>query len=180
MSTINDKMRRIKFIVTDVDGVLTNGLMGFDANGNHFRHFNARDGLGLALWYLTGGKAALVSGQTNKAVEAVAAQWRCTACMLKTRDKAAACKSLAEEHGIAMDELAFIGDDLIDLGAMEVVGLAVAVPDAAAEVIAAADVTTETPGGAGALREVIERILEAQGRLDEAVARYREGHMDVQ
>lgn len=172
MSGLDEKMGKIRFIVSDVDGVLTNNLMGFDAEGRPFRHFNARDGLGLALWYLAGGKAALLSGQSSKSVEAVGKQWRCTECLLGVRDKATACRELAQRHGLDLSELAFIGDDLLDLEAIRTAGLGIAVADAVERVKEAADYVTDTAGGAGALRETVEHILRIQGRLDHAIAQY--------
>ena len=173
-------MRAIRLIVTDVDGVLTNGLMGFDAEGQPFRHFNVRDGLGLALWYHTGGKAALMSGQRSLAVMAIAQQWKCEECLMGVRDKASACAELAAQQGLKTEELAFIGDDLLDLGALEAVGLGIAVSDAPLQVKEAVDYVTEAAGGRGALREAIETILQAQGRLDEAIGKYRADPGDVQ
>ncbi|MBN2309477.1 MAG: HAD hydrolase family protein, partial [Candidatus Hydrogenedentes bacterium] len=149
MSDLGTAMRRVRFIVSDVDGVLTDGTMGFDAEGRPFRHFNVRDGLGLALWYLAGGRAALVSGQGSPAVEALAKQWRCTDCLVHVRDKAAACRDLAGQYGVALEEMAFIGDDLIDIGAIRAVGLGVAVADAAGPVKDAAAHSTAAAGGAG-------------------------------
>ncbi|MCP4639685.1 MAG: HAD hydrolase family protein [bacterium] len=180
MPTLEERMQQIRFIVSDVDGVLTDGTMGFDAAGRHFRHFNVKDGLGLAMWHLADGKVALMSGQGSPAVEAVARQWRCTECLTHVRDKVSACNDLARRHRVEIAEMAFAGDDLIDLDAIEHVGLGVAVGDAADVVKQAAAFTTKARGGEGALRELVEEILRAQGRLDEVIQQYRHGPTGVQ
>lgn len=170
-------MSRIRLIVSDVDGVLTDGKMWFDGEGRPFRAFYARDGLGLALWRYTGGRMAFVSGLGSPAVETLARQWKCCACLTNTRDKGAACRQIADQEGLSLEEIAFIGDDIIDLNAMDIVGLSVAVKDALEEVRAAAHYVTVVPGGHGALRELIHRLLMAQGKLDYCIRRYREDHV---
>ena len=116
----------------------------------------------------------MVSGLANRAVEVIGEQWRCVECRTGVRDKARACREIAERLSIPLDEVAFIGDDLIDLDAMETVGLAVAVCDAVEPVRKSAAFVTESKGGDGALRELIESLLRAKGQLDEAITRYRE------
>lgn len=172
MSGLESKLAKIRFIVSDVDGVLTDGRMGIDGEGRPFRSFHVRDGTGLGLWKLAGGKSALVSGQGSKSVETIAAQWKCDELMMNIRDKGAACRDLAERYSMSMDQLAFIGDDLLDLSALTVVGLSVAVSDAVAEVRDAADLITDLSGGRGALRELIEKILRAQGNYEKACIAY--------
>ncbi|MFA6242742.1 MAG: HAD hydrolase family protein [Candidatus Hydrogenedentales bacterium] len=177
MQDLVHRMSRIRLIVTDVDGVLTDGKMWFDGEGRPFRAFYARDGLGIALWRYVDGKIAFVSGLASPAVETLAKQWRCCACLTNTRDKASACRQIASEQGLSLEEIAFIGDDVIDLNAMEIVGLAVAVKDAIEEARAAAHYVTVAPGGHGALREVVNRILMSRGKLEECIRRYREDHL---
>jgi len=178
MPSIDERLRRIAFIVCDVDGVVTDGRIWYDAEGRPFRSLHARDGTGLTLWRLAGGKSALVSGLGSKAMEAIAAQWQCAECHMWVKDKAGVCRDMASRHGVALDEMAFLGDDVIDIPAFRVVGLAVAVADAAEEARAAAHLVTEAPGGQGAIRELVRRILNAQGRLADAVAAYHDrGHL---
>jgi 3-deoxy-D-manno-octulosonate 8-phosphate phosphatase (KDO 8-P phosphatase) len=170
--TLQDRLRRIRFIACDVDGVLTDGRMWYDGDGKPFRCLHARDGAALTLWHLMDGKTALVSGLGSKAIEAIVAQWKCAELHAFVRDKARVCREMAERHGISLDEMAFIGDDLIDLPAMRTVGLAVSVADAADEAKALAHMITQVSGGQGAVREVVYAVLSAQGRLDEAIHRY--------
>ncbi|MBI4557134.1 MAG: HAD hydrolase family protein [Candidatus Hydrogenedentes bacterium] len=172
MTALEERIRNVQFIVCDVDGVLTNGSIFFDAEGRSFRAVHARDVTALTLWHLAGGKSALVSGLGSKAIEAIAATWRCTECHLWIKDKARICAEIALRHNIPPEAIAFLGDDIIDLCAMKHVGLAVAVQDAAPEVKAVAHFITDAPGGHGPLRELVHRILAAQGRLDETVKAY--------
>ncbi|MBN2307584.1 MAG: HAD hydrolase family protein [Candidatus Hydrogenedentes bacterium] len=172
MSDIKERLRRVCFIVCDVDGVLTEGGIAFDGEGRPFRTFCVRDVTALTLWHLSGGKSALITGLGSKAVEAVASQWKCTECHMWVKDKRRVCQTIAERHGVGLDEMAFLGDDIIDVRAMRAVGLAVAPHDAAPDAKAAADVVAEAAGGKGCLRELVYRILAAQGRLDETIAAY--------
>ncbi len=167
-----EHLKRISFIVCDVDGVLTDGRMWYDGEGLPFRYLHARDGAAFTLWHLSGGRSALVSGLGSKAIEAIAKQWKCAECHMWIRDKARVCREIADRHGIPLEAMAFLGDDLIDLQAMRTVGLGVAVGDAAPEAKQAAALVLQSPGGQGAVRELIHRVLTAQGRLQEAIEKY--------
>ncbi len=172
MTALKDRLRRVKFIVCDIDGVLTDGSIPFDGEGRPFRTFHVRDVTAMTLWRLAGGKCAIISGLGSKAVEAVAKTWKLTETHLWVRNKQRVCIEMAKRHGFALEELAFLGDDLIDMRVMRVVGLAVAVSDAAPEIREIAHLVTEARGGQGALRELVMRILEAQGRLEEVLDLY--------
>lgn len=172
MSDLQDRLRRVQFIVCDVDGVLTDGRIWFDGDGVPFRAVYAKDGTAMTLWHLAGGKSALVSGLGSKAIETIAAQWTCTECRMWTKDKARVCRELAQNHGLTLDEMAFVGDDIIDLKALREVGLAVVVSDAAEEVKEVAHLVTKAPGGKGAVRELIRQILDAKGILDSTIKAY--------
>jgi len=169
---IDQRLRKTRIIVCDVDGVLTDGGVTFDADGRPMRTFQARDLAGFTLWRLAGGQSALVSGLGSKAMETLADRWQCAECRMWTKDKRRACEEIAAAHGLGLDEMAFLGDDIIDLRAVEAVGLGVAVADAAPKLLAAADLVTHAAGGEGALRELVERILVAQGRFDQVLAAY--------
>jgi 3-deoxy-D-manno-octulosonate 8-phosphate phosphatase (KDO 8-P phosphatase) len=151
---------------------LTDGQIGFDGEGRPFRSVHVRDVTALNLWHLAGGESALVTGLTSKAVQAIAEHWKCAECHMQVKDKGSICREIAERRGIAMEDMAFIGDDLIDLTALRTVGLAVAVRDAVPEAKAAAHLVTEAPGGDGPLRELVQRILTAQGRFDSVLECY--------
>ncbi len=172
MPELEERLNRIRFIVCDVDGVLTDGTIAFDADGRSWRSFHARDATALTLWHLAGGKSALVSGLGSKAVESIADMWKCCECHQWIKDKESICRQIAARHGITMDQMAFIGDDIIDVRAMQVVGLSVAVSDAAPEAKESAHMITKSPGGKGALRELVHCILEAKDKLDEVIKIY--------
>lgn len=172
MSDLKKRLKQISFIVTDVDGVLTDGRMWFDGEGRPFRYLFARDGTGLTLWHLSGGKSAIVTGLGSKAIETVKQQWCCDEIYMWVKDKGRVCREIAEKYGVSPDEMAFVADDIIDLPGMEAVGLPVAVADAVPAVKQAAALVLQTPGGRGAIRELVELILAAQGRLDETITKY--------
>jgi len=166
------RLQRIKFIVCDVDGVLTDGRIWYDGEGRSFRWIHARDATALTLWHLVGGQSALVSGLGSQAIEAIAEQWRCAECHQWVKDKGRVCREIAVRHGIEPEEMAFLGDDIIDIKGLRAVGLGVVVVDAPPEVKTEADLVLETPGGHGALRDLVHRILRVQGRFDEALELY--------
>ena len=168
------QMKRVRLIIMDVDGVLTDGGLHIDGEGRPFRTFSSRDGLGLTMWRIMGGQNAIVTGLDSKAVRVIAARWKCVALATKAGDKAMVCRGIAQKQDIPLEEVAFIGDDILDLPALRIVGLAVAVSDAHPTVQAAAHFVTETPGGKGAVRELVERLIAARGDLDAAIERYQE------
>ncbi|MCP4644983.1 MAG: HAD hydrolase family protein [bacterium] len=172
MTDLTEHLRRIRFIVCDVDGVLTDGSIVFDGEGRPSRAFNARDATALTMWHLSGGKSALVSGLGSKAVESIGAYWKCAEVHMWIKDKRRICEEIATRHGIGLDEMAFLGDDLIDVRAMEACGLGVAPADGSREALAAADLVMDAPGGNGPLRGFVYRVLEAQDRLDEVIELY--------
>ncbi len=165
-------MKRIRLIVLDVDGVLTDGGIYMGPSGEAMKRFDIKDGLGLALWHRAGGMTAILTGRSSEIVENRARELHITAVRQGCTDKGAAFEALREELGVSGEETAYIGDDLIDLPVMGRVGLPVAVADAVPEVRAAACFVTEHPGGHGAVRETTERILRAQGRYETAAAVY--------
>ncbi len=172
MDELQERLKRIRFIACDVDGVLTDGQMWFDGEGRPFRALHVRDGTAFTLWHLSGGKSALISGLGCKAIEAIAAQWRCHDCRMFIKDKAAVCRELAQQHDVSLDEMAFLGDDLIDRSALRVVGLAVAVADADSAAKNDAHWVTQSPGGNGAFRELVYAILRAKGELESVLETY--------
>lgn len=167
--------KRIRLLAMDVDGVLTDGTLYLSASGDEAKAFHVRDGMGIALALSAGLEVAFVTGRASDLVHRRAAELGVRHVLEGIRDKRAALIELAGRLGLEPAETAFVGDDLNDLPALSWCGLPVAVADAPRQVRAAAAWTTEAPGGRGALREVAERILEAQGKLDEAIERYLAG-----
>lgn len=143
----------------DVDGVLTDGGLFYGPNGVALKRFDVRDGLGITLLHEAGVRTAMVSADDAEATLARAAKLGVEVVKLGVSDKAAAVAEILAECDVAADRAAYMGDDVTDLPAFAVVGLSVAVPQAPEPVQSAAQVVTEHPGGAGAVREVCEAIL---------------------
>ena len=169
-----DKLRKIKLLAMDVDGVLTDGGMVYVGESNESKVFNAQDGLGIRLALVSGLKVVWVTGNESPAVARRAEDVGVTALFQGARYKAQAVREIAERYGLSQDEIAYVGDDLNDLPAFEVAGLSIAVDNAAPEVKRAADFVTKRSGGAGAVREIIEMILKSQDRWQEAVKSFLE------
>jgi 3-deoxy-D-manno-octulosonate 8-phosphate phosphatase (KDO 8-P phosphatase) len=161
----------IRLLVSDVDGVLTDGTIVYGSENLESKGFNIKDGLGLRLATWAGLPVAWLSGRRSDAVTRRAAE-------LGVRlyegisDKDAGLRAVAVDHGVALAEIAYVGDDLNDLPALALAGLPIAVADAVPEVKTAAAYITGALGGHGALREVVELILRGQGRWDAGMAVY--------
>jgi 3-deoxy-D-manno-octulosonate 8-phosphate phosphatase (KDO 8-P phosphatase) len=160
-------------LICDVDGVLTDGRVIFDAAGVESKEFHVRDGAGLKYWIRAGHQAALLTGRESTVVARRAAELGITLVEQGALDKLPALGRLLAAAGCTAAEAAYVGDDLPDLPAMRAVGFSAAVADATEEVLEAADYVTTARGGAGAVREVVELILKAQGRWTGILARYR-------
>ena len=161
---LGKQLRRIKLLVLDVDGVLTDGGLWFDDNGQLIKRFDVRDGLGIRLLQQAGIEIAFLSGGHGGATEVRARQLGIQHCLVGIKDKPEALLRLQQQLGNAMAETAFVGDDLNDLAVRPVVGLLIAPADACAPVRRRAHAVLQNKGGHGAIRELAERILEASGR----------------
>jgi 3-deoxy-D-manno-octulosonate 8-phosphate phosphatase (KDO 8-P phosphatase) len=147
------RARRVKMIIMDVDGTLTDGALFVLPDGEEVKSYNVRDGLGILLAHLVGLKTAIITGKTSRALEKRAEKLRIEAILAK--------------HGLAAEEAAYIGDDLGDLAVIKSVGLAGAVADAHPEIKKNCHFISAKAGGRGAVREFIEFILGAQGKWSE-------------
>jgi 3-deoxy-D-manno-octulosonate 8-phosphate phosphatase (KDO 8-P phosphatase) len=159
-----DRCRPIELLIVDVDGVLTDGVIAVDERGRETKHFHVRDGLALALWHQAGKRSAILSGRSAAAVDYRAAELKIPHVIQGVAEKASPFRALLDELGLAPRQACFIGDDLPDLPVLQAVGLAACPADAAEEVRCAAHLVARVPGGRGAVREVIEVILKAQGQ----------------
>lgn len=157
------RARRIELLVLDVDGVLTDGVIAVDDQGVETKHFHVRDGAGLAAWRRVGKRAAILSGRAARAVDHRAAELGIAPVLQGVEHKAAAFRALVRELGLEPSQACYMGDDVADLGPLRLAGLAACPADAAPEVRAVAHLITTAPGGRGAVREVVEAILGAQG-----------------
>ncbi len=168
MLSLAERCRPIALLVLDVDGVLTAGgiVQSAARDGSAWmetKAFHVRDGLGLAIWGRAGKQIALMSGRVSPVLEHRAAEIGISEVLQGIGDKGNALRELLARRGLTAEQAAFVGDDVIDVPALQLAGLAVAVADACPEAVAVAHHVTLRPGGRGAVREVIERILRCQG-----------------
>lgn len=170
------RARRIAMLVMDVDGVLTDGRMVLSERGDELKSFHTRDGIAIGLAKRAGLKTVLVTGESTTIAKMRGEKLRVDRVVLGARRKGEVVEALATEFGLRLAELAFIGDDLLDVPALQRVGLAIAVADAVPEVKAAAHMVTRARGGTGAVREAVERILRAQARWEETVDGFLREH----
>ena len=158
------QLRSIQLLVLDVDGVLTDGGLWFDAEGQLSKRFDVRDGLGIRLMQQAGLQIAFLSGGQGGATEVRARQLGIKHCLVGIRDKPAALTTLQNQLDVSVEQTAFVGDDLNDLAVRPVVGLLFTPADACRPVRRSADAVLHRQGGHGAVRELAERILQGRGR----------------
>lgn len=162
--------RKIRLLVLDVDGVLSDGLIHIDGRGVESKTFHARDGAGIAIWRKLGHEVAIITGRSSMTVQHRADELGIPHVFQGVRDKMKVLGTLLNELGLAASEAAAMGDDLPDLPMLRLAGYPIAVADAAREVRDMATFVTLRPGGRGAVREAIEHLLKAQERWAEALA----------
>jgi len=172
---IQQRAARIKLLLMDCDGVLTDGRIWVFDNGEEQKGFHTRDGLGIELLHRAGLRSGIISGRTSSAVERRANGLGMSFLVQGCEDKEKAFAETLVHAGVVNAEVAFIGDDLNDIPLLKQSGLGVAVADAALETREQAHYVTSAVGGYGAVREVIELILKAQGRWDDVIRKYDVG-----
>jgi 3-deoxy-D-manno-octulosonate 8-phosphate phosphatase (KDO 8-P phosphatase) len=169
------RLANVKLFICDVDGVLTDGSI-YIGGPDEIKRFNIHDGLGLVLLRRAGIKIGWVSSRPSPATTMRAHELKITF-LVQQKDqlsKSAAIESILAQERLNWGEVCFIGDDIVDLGPLEKAGIGAAVADAVDEAKAAADFVTRAPGGQGAVRELAEMILKAQGKWDSIIAAYKE------
>ena len=172
MQDILARAARIKLLIFDVDGVLTDGGLFMDKDGHEYKQFNSRDGHGMKMLQETGVQIAIITGRSSTAVEHRMNGLGVKHLYQGQHDKRVAFQKLLQELQLAADEVGYVGDDIVDLPVMRQVGLAVAVQDAHHAVKKHAHWQTPNAGGRGAARDVCELIMEAQGTLAGELAKY--------
>lgn len=172
LAEIERRAARVKLLLMDCDGVLTDGRITLLENGDEEKSFHTRDGHGIVLLHRAGLSSGIISGRTSSLVERRARELGMKYVRQGTWDKIKDFGELLAEAGVTDHEVAFVGDDVTDIPLMQRSALAIAVADAVPETRAAAHYITELPGGYGAVREVTELILKAQGRWSELMKRY--------
>lgn len=163
---ILERARRVRLVVMDVDGVLTDGGMYYGENGEELKKFNTRDGQGIALLHQAGLETAILTGEDTPIVIRRGAKLKIGEVRIGVKDKLAALREMIAARGLSFDEVAYIGDDLNDYEVLRHVGLAVVVQDATRKPRSVAHYITRARGGEGAVRELCELILESRARDD--------------
>jgi 3-deoxy-D-manno-octulosonate 8-phosphate phosphatase (KDO 8-P phosphatase) len=165
---------RVRLILLDVDGVLTDRRIYLAADGRELKAFDATDGHGIRMGQEVGLQFGLVTGRATAAATHRAAELGITEVHERVRDKGECVETIARRLRVPLEELCFIGDDLVDLPAMRRAGFAAAPADAVAHVRELAHYVTARPGGRGAVREVVDLVLRSSGKWDEVTRRYFE------
>ena len=167
-----ESMKSIRAVALDVDGVLTDGGLWWGANGEELKRFCFADIMGLSLARRAGLELALISGENSPLVDRYAEKMLIRHVVKGCRNKAAALREFAAATGIGLKEICFMGDDINDLPAMEIAGVSAAPANAARDVLARAGFVAKSAGGNGAVRELIEALLDARSLdLQEVLAR---------
>ncbi len=167
------RLADIRVVILDMDGVLTDGRIGYGDGPGEIKFFDVKDGLGIKLLQRHGIKVGVLSGRESAANTRRAEELELDFCLQGCKEKIGAFRKLTRKFGVEPSECLFVGDDLVDLPVMARCGVGVAVGDAVVEVKRAADFSTSAPGGRGAVREVAEELLRAKGRWQEVLNTYR-------
>jgi 3-deoxy-D-manno-octulosonate 8-phosphate phosphatase (KDO 8-P phosphatase) len=169
---ISQQARQLKLLILDVDGVLTDGKLFFDDQGKEYKCFHAQDGHGIKLLRKTGVEVAVISGRKSNSVALRMKSLGISLVYQGHENKIAAFNEVLDKVGCLAEQVAHVGDDLLDLPIMCRVGLAIAVHNAVPSVIDYAHWKTDRCGGEGAVREVCDLIMQAQGEFEAIVASY--------
>jgi len=163
---------KINHLILDVDGVLTDGTLFFDANGSEIKGFNVQDGHGMKLWMRAGNSIAIITGRESSVVSHRCSDLGIEYVYQNAKNKIMALNEYISTKNVNPVEIAYMGDELVDIPVFREVGLAIAVSNAVPEAIASADLITEKFGGKGAVREAIEFLLKKKGQWETVTDRY--------
>lgn len=169
---LDDRCQAIRLILSDVDGVLTDGRIIIDNEGVETKRFHVRDGMGIHLWQKAGYRFGLITLRSSQIVKLRVAELGIDIVRQGIENKQTAMRQILTEYRLKPAQACYIGDDLPDLSVMSSVGLGVAVADACDELRKVAHYVTTQPGGAGAVRETIELILKSQRRWEDLIQAY--------
>ena len=172
MMQVEDRAKNIKLIVFDVDGVMTDGSLYLCDDGQEFKAFHSHDGLGMKMLKASGVEMAIITGRSSNVVIKRAENTGVAHFYQGVEDKLEALEHLAQKLGLELSQCAFMGDDVVDLPPMRRSGLAISVPAAPPLVKQHSHYVTTLEGGHGAVREVVELIMQAQGTYDAQMARF--------
>lgn len=170
--TVEERARAVRMIVFDIDGVLTDGSLFYGDDGQEYKAFNSRDGHGIKMLKACGVEVGIITGRTSQVVLHRAANLGISRIFQGAHDKMDAFENLLQDMGMTPDQLAYMGDDIVDLPVLRRCGLAITVPDAPPEVKARCHLVTQAGAGRGAAREACEMIMRAQGAWAAQLALY--------
>ena len=166
------ELANIKLLLLDVDGVLTDGGITYSDTGDQIKTFQSRDGFGIRLLLDSGIRVGIITGRKSKALEYRCENLGITLLFAGIKDKINAFDKIISQTGIMPEQIAFVGDDLMDLPVMKRVGVSFCVPDACQEVKTHSDIITKKKAGHGAVREICELILKAKDLWDDILNKY--------
>ena len=169
---LDARMQSIELILSDVDGVMTDGGITYDNQGIETKTFHVRDGMGIKLWQKTGHRFGIITARSSHIVKLRMDELGVDFIRQGTEQKLAAAQQIIAELNLEPSNVCYIGDDLTDVGLMKSVGMSASVADAAEDVKKVADYVTKSAGGKGAIRELIEMILKSQKRWNELLQGY--------
>ncbi len=173
MTISPDTATAIQLLALDVDGVMTDGRIVYSSDGQESKAFHIKDGLGIKLLQKAGIEVAIITGRASEMVARRARELGITTVLQGREDKHKALSALADERQLDARQIAYMGDDLPDLAAIQWAGLGACPRDACIQVLAVADYESAYDGGQGCVREFAEALLAARDQLSEAVARYQ-------
>ncbi|MFW2331492.1 MAG: KdsC family phosphatase [Nitrospinota bacterium] len=159
-SKLISKLKKIKLVALDIDGTLTDGSIYISGSRDEFKRFDVKDGAGIVMAIKAGIRFAIISGRYSKSTFHRADELGIEVVKIATVDKGETLKEIMDENQLTPDQVVFIGDDILDISAMKVAGIGVAVADSTEDTLAAADYITLKKGGQGAVREFIDLILD--------------------
>lgn len=170
--SVEEQFKQISLVLSDVDGVLTDGGITFDNEGIETKQFHIQDGLGIKLWQRSGYRFGLITSRSSHIVQVRANELGIDIVRQGFQEKLDVVRDIVAKENLEPHQVCYIGDDLPDLSVFNYVGLTATVADAADDVRQAAMIVLERQGGRGAVRELLERILRSQGRWGELLQRY--------
>jgi len=171
--SIKEKAKKIKLLILDVDGVLTDGKIVFDERGKQFKFFDVQDGLGVVLLRRAGIKTIIISARYSRTVSVRAKDMKVFKIYQNSENKLHTYRKILKQLKLRESQTCFVGDELIDIPVLKRAGLSVAVANAASEAKKSANYITKRKGGSGAVREVIELILKSQNKWSKIISKYQ-------
>jgi len=166
------KLKKIKLLLLDVDGVLTDGRIIYDSQGNELKAFDVKDGHGLKLLQRAGIEVGIITGRSSQVVVKRAAELGIDILYQGALSKLEPYQEILSQHGLTDEQVAYVGDDVVDLPILRRVGFSATVADAVPDVLQLVDYVASKPGGRGAVREICDLLIKASGRWEELTQRY--------